>query len=127
LGVEISIVFCDDPWIAELNQTYLGRKGPTNVISFPMDEQDEGDAPLRMLGDVVINVDRAVSDAAEADLEPFYEITYLLIHGICHLAGFDHEGDQAHRALEMEAMERKLHSQFYPIFKEGIGGKKQTP
>jgi probable rRNA maturation factor len=111
---ELSIVFCDDEWIAELNKSYLDREGPTNVMSFPpavsAEEPEEGETVL--LGDVVINVQRAIRDAEEAGTDAIGEAAFLLIHGICHLAGFDHEGDGADRALEMEAAEDRLFQKY---------------
>lgn len=117
-GCEISLVFCENDEIASLNHQYLGRKGPTNVISFPMDDphfdQTEGERG-RTLGDVVVNVDRAVSDAEEAGIAPLSELAFLVIHGICHLAGYDHEGENAHRAPEMEEVETRLHEAHGPL------------
>ena len=108
---ELSVVLCEGPFIAELNERYLDRKGPTNVMSFPLDE-GEADEQGRLLGDVVINVERAIADADDADASPILELAFLLIHGICHLAGFDHEGENANFAPEMEQMEDNLHSLF---------------
>lgn len=113
-GFEISVVFCDNEWIAPLNEQYKGRPGPTNVLSFPMDEKttDKNGINIGMLGDVVINVQRADEDAKDAGLEPLSEVAFLIIHGICHLAGYDHEGSLAHRAKEMEEVEKDLFSRF---------------
>lgn len=114
-NAELSVVLCDDEWIARLNQRYLGRPGPTNVLSFPMtdDNPDTSPPPIASpLGDVVVNVHRACDDAAEAGIDPLSEIAFLIIHGICHLIGYDHEGSNAHRAGEMEDMEHHLHKTF---------------
>lgn len=112
-GFEISLVFCDNEWIEALNEKYMGRSGPTNVISFPMDQETPKvkDEKWRMLGDVVINVQRACDDANDAGIEPLLEVAFLVIHGICHLAGFDHEGKQSHRAKEMEEVEERIFNQ----------------
>ena len=116
-GAEISVVLCEDELIAQLNETYLGRKGPTNVLSFPMDYGKQGldeGQPL-LLGDVVVNVQRATTDAAEAGVEPLSEVAFLVIHGICHLAGYDHEGPDAQKAAQTESVEAGLHERFGSI------------
>lgn len=114
------MVLCEDAWIAELNARYLGRQGATNVLSFPLgdDPTDEDPNGPVMLGDVVINVQRAVKDATDAGVEPLSEVAFLLIHGICHLIGYDHEGDQAHRAPQMEKLEAEIHRRFAPVLTE---------
>lgn len=88
---ELSILFTDDGHIAELNRHYLGREGPTNVLAFPMPAGPPPDVESRMMGDVVVSVDRAIHESREAG-EPFEETIYrLLIHGLLHLLGYDHE------------------------------------
>ena len=104
---ELSILFTDDDHIAGLNNQYLGRKGPTNVLAFPMDDPREGKDISPMLGDVVISLDTAARESRESG-ESFEETVYrLLIHGILHLLGFDHEHSEA-EAREMEQEELRL-------------------
>jgi probable rRNA maturation factor len=89
---ELSLTFVDDPDIAVLNRDYLHREGPTNVISFPMEETCFCDPFLpRLLGDVVISVETAEREAALAGITVEERLSQLLIHGILHLFDYDHE------------------------------------
>lgn len=100
---ELSVVLTDDLHIQELNRTYLHRDRPTNVISFP---QQEGIGPEGThLGDIVISVQRALAEAADSGMSTMERIGQLLIHGICHLAGYNHEDVSEATAKEMEDME----------------------
>ncbi len=92
---ELSIVLTDDVRIAELNKAYLDREGPTNVIAFPMKEGDYADVAPDLLGDVVISTDRTAAEAAELGVSYQDRFDFLLIHGILHLLGYDHETSQA--------------------------------
>lgn len=85
---ELSILFTNDEFIAELNRKYLDREGPTNVLAFPMSEPDDIDTG--MLGDVVISVDTALRESKECGEDLEETIFRLLIHGILHLRGYDH-------------------------------------
>ena len=97
--------------MAALNRQYRGREGPTDVLSFSMMEDPDGEAspPVFesvMLGDVVVSVDTALREAK--DLEEFFEGTVgrLMIHGILHLLGHDHERSQMDAALMVKEEER---------------------
>jgi probable rRNA maturation factor len=98
---ELSILIVDDPHIAELNQTYLNRKGPTNVIAFPLREGRFTEFSSGMLGDVVVSVDTAAREGEIADTSMAERFDELLVHGILHLVGYDHENDEE-EALEMQ-------------------------
>jgi len=87
---EVSILFTDDRRIAELNRDYRGKDKPTNVLSFPMAE-GPSDVESGMLGDVVISVDTALREAGEMDETVVETINRLLVHGMLHLMGYDHE------------------------------------
>ena len=103
---ELSILIVDDPQIEQLNRKYLNREGPTNVIAFPMREGSFGDLNPQLLGDVVISTDTAASEAAVADIPTETRITELLIHGILHLFGYDHENnEQESRRMEQKSSE----------------------
>lgn len=93
----------------DLHGRYLGDPTPTNVMSFAQREGEFGDLEPDVLGDVVISVETAARDAAEAGASLEDEVTFLLVHGILHLLGYDHEGDQAHRAEEMESREEEVY------------------
>ena len=105
---ELSIVVVDDAGIQELNRDYLGRDRPTNVISFPMLEGEESGIVPGLLGDVVISADTAARDAEEAGSTFEREFFFLLIHGILHLVGFNHEGVDDAEIARMEAKEDEL-------------------
>jgi probable rRNA maturation factor len=104
---ELSILIVDDPQIEQLNRKYLNREGPTNVIAFPMREGSFGDLNPQLLGDVVISTDTAASEAVIADIPTETRITELLIHGILHLFGYDHENDEQ-EACRMEKKSSEL-------------------
>jgi len=88
---ELSILLVDDQQIAQLNQTYLNREGPTNVIAFSMREGQFNEITPNLLGDVVISMETARSEAEAAQLSLENRFDQLLIHGILHLLGYDHE------------------------------------
>jgi len=100
---ELSILLVDDLQIADLNATYLNREGPTNVIAFPMQEGEFADVSPDLLGDVVISVDTAEREGAAAGMDVETRTVELLVHGVLHLMGYDHEHDEA----EARRMEKK--------------------
>lgn len=105
---ELSILFTDDDHIAELNERYLGRIGPTNVLAFPMSDNSGSGLESAMLGDVVISVDSALRESDEIG-ESLEETIYrLLIHGILHLMNYDHEISQKDERIMMKEEERLL-------------------
>jgi probable rRNA maturation factor len=88
---EISIVITDDEDIREINKNYRNIDKPTNVLSFPMDDENMVIPGLKILGDIVISEDTAIKEAQEAKITLDQRISQLLIHGILHLLGYDHE------------------------------------
>jgi len=104
---EISILLVDDLQIAAMNRRFLGREGPTNVIAFPMQEGRFSGLSPNLLGDVVISVDTAHREARAAGLALDERVTQLLVHGMLHLCGYDHERDAA-EARRMAAKSRAL-------------------
>lgn len=103
---ELSILMVDDPQIEALNRSYLYRKGPTNVIAFPMREGDFGNINPQLLGDVVISADTAEKEAQALGIAVEARIDELLIHGILHLLGYDHEaGEEDARRMEQKTDE----------------------
>jgi probable rRNA maturation factor len=111
------VLIVDDAEIHRLNRDYLGKDRPTNVISFAMQEGEGAGVQPDLLGDVVISADTAARDAAEAGLPFEHELAFLLLHGILHLLGFDHERGTEEQALRMEAREREL---FALLQREGL-------
>jgi len=107
---ELSVVLTDNNRIAQLNERYLGKKGPTNVLAFPM---SGGPMPLVesvMLGDVVISLDTALKESKEIGEPLDHTIDRLLIHGVLHLLGYDHEKSDK-EAKRMEKEETRLLAQ----------------
>jgi probable rRNA maturation factor len=104
---EISILLVDDLQIAAMNRKFLGREGPTNVIAFPMQEGRFSGLSPDLLGDVVISVDTAHREARDAELALEERLTQLLVHGLLHLHGYDHEHNAA-EARRMAAKSRRL-------------------
>jgi probable rRNA maturation factor len=100
---QLSILIVDDAQIAEFNRAYLNHAGPTNVISFPMQEGPFSGISPDLLGDVVISADTAHREAVEAGMEMAERFNQLLIHGILHLTGYDH----VHSEEEAAVMEQK--------------------
>ncbi|MEW5806879.1 MAG: rRNA maturation RNase YbeY [Acidobacteriota bacterium] len=104
MGIEadqVSVLFTDDPHMKKLNAKYRGRNMTTDVLSFPAGEKNlEG---LTNMGDIVISIPAAVSQAKMAGWPLEMEIKKLLTHGFLHLAGYDHETDRG----EMRRMEEK--------------------
>ena len=105
---ELSLVFTDDKGIQEINRDYLDRDRPTNVISFALGEGEFAGVNPEMLGDIVISVERATTDAAAAGIPFADELDFLVIHGLLHLIGYDHEGGDAVQATAMKRKEQDL-------------------
>jgi probable rRNA maturation factor len=108
-GAELSLWLCDDETIRGLHAEYFGIDTPTNVISFAQNEGEFAQIDPDMLGDVVVSVQTAARDASEAGGQLDDEVSFLIIHGILHLLGYDHEGDRVGDAPEMEAKEEELY------------------
>ncbi len=111
---EISILFTDNTEIEKLNNTFRGYQKPTNVLSFPMleisDDNNKDTKILpgtKLLGDVVISVETAIFEADQAKITLEQRISQLLIHGILHLIGYDHEKGEDH-FIKMEAKSLEL-------------------
>lgn len=102
---ELSLVLVDDAQIRDLNRNYRGFDKPTNVLSFAaLDGEDAAPAEgPRLLGDVILARETIVREAAEQDKRLTNHITHLVVHGVLHLLGFDHELDED--AEEMEGRE----------------------
>ncbi len=105
LGVaaaEVGVLVCDDATIRTLNRHFRDKDQPTDVLSFRANfVQPDG---LLYLGDVAISLETAARQASEGDVSLDRELRVLLLHGIVHLCGFDHESDEG----EMDALEARL-------------------
>jgi probable rRNA maturation factor len=107
---ELSIVLVDDEQMSSLNWKYRRCQGPTNVLAFAMREGEFGDIDPQLLGDVIISLPTAQREAKEAGLSLDSMISCLLVHGILHLVGFDHEkGEDAAREMEQRSTELLAH------------------
>lgn len=93
--------------MAELNQTYRNKVGPTNVLAFPMQEGDFADINPELLGDVVISIDTTTREAVEMGISVEQRFDFLLIHGVLHLFGYDHETNEED-AAEMDEKTEEL-------------------
>jgi probable rRNA maturation factor len=103
---ELSILIVDDHQIAQFNRDYLNRQGPTNVIAFPMRAGRFSEITPSLLGDVVISADTAHREGQNAGLNMGDRLGQLLIHGILHLCGYDHENTKAEaRRMDKKAEE----------------------
>ena len=111
---ELSVVIVNDDEIARLNRQYFDRQGPTNVISFPMQEGEGAQFTPNLLGDVVVSLDTAFREAEDAGMNPMERLNALLVHGVLHLIGYDHE-NEADEALIMENQEKKIMEQLIPV------------
>ncbi len=97
----------DDSDIAVMNKEYLNHEGATNVISFPMQEGEFSGINPQMLGDVVISLDTALKEAEDAGMSMEERLNELLIHGILHLLGYDHEVKEDEAEMEEKSRELK--------------------
>jgi probable rRNA maturation factor len=97
----------DDRQIAELNRQYLQRDYPTDVLAFPMAGEPFMDIQPQVMGDVVISVETAARQARKRKIALEAELACLLIHGILHLRGYDHELSDIEKR-RMRSMEKKL-------------------
>jgi probable rRNA maturation factor len=111
LGVgerELSLLFVDDKGIRVINRDYLRRDRTTNVIAFSLSEGSFGEVNPGMLGDVVVSVETAGREAKAAGIPVRDAILNLVIHGILHLTGYDHEGGTGGRARVMSAVQEAI-------------------
>ncbi len=104
-AVEISVVLADDATVRALNRDHRGKDKPTNVLSFPIGA-DGGPAAPVMLGDVVLACETVTAEAAAQGKSVADHLRHLVVHGVLHLAGHDHEDDAA--AERMERLETRI-------------------
>jgi probable rRNA maturation factor len=130
---EVSLLFVDEQAIAALNEQFLGKTGPTDVLSFPIEDEPGptgrspdfgGSGPgssaeqgtLTLLGDVVICPVVASRNAVEHEVPFEDEVALLVVHGLLHLLGMDHENEA--EAERMEAVEQQLLTRFHRVSRE---------
>ncbi|MFN8212839.1 MAG: rRNA maturation RNase YbeY [Candidatus Nanopelagicales bacterium] len=109
-GAELSVVFVDVATMTDLHERWMDEPGPTDVLSFPMDEltppRDDEEPPEGLLGDVVICPEVAQRQAVQAGHDERLEVGVLLTHGILHLLGYDHAEPDDERL--MFGLQRRL-------------------
>lgn len=106
---DVSVVLSSDEAIAALNACYRGKNTPTNVLSFPAGPVLPGAELLedeQPLGDIVIALETLIREATDDKRPLLFHLSHLLVHGLLHLAGFDHETDK--EAERMETLERLI-------------------
>jgi probable rRNA maturation factor len=102
-GAEVSLLFCDDARIRELNRQYRGKDKATNVLSFPGPESLE---EAHFLGDIALAFETIDREAREQGKTLVAHSRHMIVHGFLHLLGYDHE--DAAEAEEMEALETRI-------------------
>jgi probable rRNA maturation factor len=127
-AAEVSLLFVDEASIAALNERFMGHSGPTDVLAFPVEDDplptgrspdmggtgpgaDVADDPLMLLGDVVVCPAVAARNAVDHKSTYEDEMALLVVHGLLHLLGMDHQVDA--EAERMEALERSLLARFH--------------
>jgi len=125
---EVSLIFCNEATIADLNEQFMGKVGPTDVLSFPIDAEEEptgrvpdagGSGPgepthddiPQLVGDIVLCPAVAARNAVDHEVSFEDEVALLIVHGVLHLRGWDHMIDD--EAEKMEAREREILARHY--------------
>ena len=103
-GAGATLAFVSDRAMRALNKRWRGKAGTTDVLSFPSGQEEFEKGEGSSLGDVVVSVEQAARQAAEHGLEFENEVEQLILHGLLHLCGYDHERDGG----EMNALELRL-------------------
>lgn len=114
---ELSLLLVDDREIQKLNLRFLGRDKPTNVLAFSMREGEYAEMNSHLLGDLVISIETANRQSKQSGLTEMEMLTLLLIHGILHLIGYEHEGstkDARRMALKQKELFQKMTSSVSP-------------
>lgn len=115
-SAEISILLTDDAQVRQLNGRYRGADRPTNVLAFPgtnnvdlpvdIEAEPGPDQPAHMLGDIVLAFETVAAEANDQGKKFGDHLTHLIVHGLLHLLGFDHQQDED--AEQMEALEVEI-------------------
>ena len=103
-GAGVTVAFVSDRAMRELNRRWRGKAGTTDVLSFPSGQEEFEKGEGASLGDVVISAEQAARQAGEHGLDFEGEVAQLILHGLLHLCGYDHETDSG----EMNALELTL-------------------
>ena len=103
-AAELCVRVVDEDESAALNEKYRHKQGPTNILSFPFEAQTQDKVPY--LGDLVVCAPLLVVEAAEQHKPLFHHWAHIIVHGVLHLMGHDHEDDD--EALQMETKEIRI-------------------
>lgn len=104
ISVEIAVRLVDEPESARLNQHYRSKSGPTNVLSFPMDNPPGVDSGI--MGDLVICIPVVEREAREQNKDKLAHWAHMVVHGVMHLQGYDHQKES--EAQRMESRESEI-------------------
>lgn len=105
-NAEVAVALSSDERVRMLNRDYRGKDKPTNVLSFPIGSAVLPAGSRRPLGDLVLAAETVAREAAAENKPPHHHLQHLVLHGLLHLLGYDHETEA--EALEMEALEVEL-------------------
>jgi probable rRNA maturation factor len=107
-NVNLSVIITDNAYIRNINKKYRGKESPTDVISFAYREDPFPEIGIEReeLGDIYISIEKAKEQAVDYGNDLHGEMKRLLVHGILHLIGYDHEKDED--ALKMDSLEEKI-------------------
>lgn len=120
-GEEISLLFCNDSFIQELNKQYRDIDSPTDVLSFENGESYEDDeGKWNSAGDVVISLETLPKNAGYFDVSQNTELKRLLIHGILHINGYDHGEEHIEKGVEPECEMLRLQEKILESFSDVV-------
>ncbi|MEL6089251.1 rRNA maturation RNase YbeY [Bartonella schoenbuchensis] len=103
---ELSLLFTNDDHIAQINAQWRSQNKPTNVLSFPAFPLKVGQNPKPMLGDIIIARETIIREAKEEGKSFQDHLTHMIVHGLLHLLGYNHETND--EANQMETLEREI-------------------
>ncbi|AGF74045.1 hypothetical protein BAnh1_01530 [Bartonella australis AUST/NH1] len=103
---ELSLLFTDDERMAQINARWRDKNKPTNVLSFPAFPLKAGQRPGPMLGDIIIARETVMREAEKEGKSFRDHLTHMIVHGVLHLLGYDHETND--EADQMEELEREI-------------------
>jgi len=98
--IEVSVLLANDNAIQELNKQYRGKDAPTNVLSFPGICNNENGGPI-LLGDIILSYETIQKESLKDNKALMDHVTHLVVHGVLHLFGYDHEEEDTAREMEM--------------------------
>ncbi|MDR1240890.1 MAG: rRNA maturation RNase YbeY [Oscillospiraceae bacterium] len=117
-SAEVNVIFTDNSYIQSLNEQYRNKNSPTDVLSFPASKDGEfeinPEIGTKILGDIVVSLEMACERSRKLDNDLQREVVFLVVHGMLHLLGYDHEGNSLEKGKMKELEERILASIGFP-------------